>query len=74
MVGLLRERYRVSEVRFSLITLSWRGVWSAESANDLLTLGVSKEEGVESDLNTGNNMRHITSSIKALQVEAEIDG
>jgi len=57
-----------------LITLSWRGVWSAESANDLLTLGVSKEEGVESDLNTGNNMRHITSSIKALQVEAEIDG
>jgi len=40
----LKQKYGVREVRFSYITLSWRGVWSAKSANDLLTLGVVKKK------------------------------
>jgi len=44
MNNTLRNKYEVTEIRFGSITLSWRGVWSAESANDLLTLGVVKKK------------------------------
>jgi len=44
MNNTLRNKYEVTEIRFGSITLFWRGVWSAESANDLLTLGVVKKK------------------------------
>lgn len=36
----IRDRFKVEEVRFMSATLSWRGLWSAESAKDLTGLGI----------------------------------
>lgn len=41
---LIKETYGVQEVRFMSATLSWRGVWSQESADSLVRIGVLKKK------------------------------
>lgn len=36
----IKQMFNVTAVRFTSVTLSWRGVWSEASARDLLSLGV----------------------------------
>lgn len=39
----IKQKYCVQEVVFTLVTLSWRGVWSEASAKNLIELGVIKK-------------------------------
>jgi len=43
----LKQRYSVSTVRYTSVTLSWRGVWSAASAEDLLGLGTIRKDALK---------------------------
>lgn len=44
MEELLKEKYQVADVRFTSITVSWRGVWSGRSAEELIDLGILRKK------------------------------
>lgn len=37
---MIKEKHNVSSVTFTSITLNWKGVWSKDSAEDLIRLGI----------------------------------
>lgn len=45
--ALIKRDYEVDAVRFTSITLSWRGIWSKESAMDLVGLGIIRKSALK---------------------------
>lgn len=45
--SLIKRTYGVQEVKYTSATLSWRGVWSEESAKSLTSLGVLKKKSLK---------------------------
>jgi len=43
----LRQRFAVSTVEYSSVTLSWRGIWSRASAEELLNLCVIRRNALK---------------------------
>lgn len=44
---MLKEKYSVPSIKYTFVTLSWRGIWSAASANELLDLRVIKKKSLK---------------------------
>lgn len=41
--SMIKEKYDVDSVTFTSITLNWKGVWSKDSAEDLIRLGILRK-------------------------------
>ncbi|KAL0103798.1 hypothetical protein PUN28_017835 [Cardiocondyla obscurior] len=47
LMETIKEKWNVQEVKFTSATLSWRGVWSGRSAEELTSLGIIRKRSLK---------------------------
>lgn len=47
LTSIIKTKYQVQEVKYTSVTLSWRGLWSKTSARELLDFGVIRKNALK---------------------------